>query len=55
MMTLRGKASAQDVINFYQIAQQYVDMYDSNKLLVDVSDLQHDFPASDLLNNLNFG
>lgn len=50
MMTLRGKASAQDVINFYQIAQQYVAMYGSNKLLVDVSDLQHDFPASDLLN-----
>ncbi|CAM3754668.1 MULTISPECIES: hypothetical protein [Pseudoalteromonas] len=49
MMTLRGTASAQDVINFYQIAQQYVSMYGSNKLLVDVSELTHKFPASDLI------
>ncbi|MCQ8878668.1 hypothetical protein NQT69_11705 [Pseudoalteromonas shioyasakiensis] len=50
MMTLKGTASAQDVINFYQIAQQYGEMYSSNKLLVDVSELSHDFPASELLN-----
>ncbi|WKD25842.1 hypothetical protein NDQ71_18685 [Pseudoalteromonas sp. KG3] len=49
MMTLRGTASAQDVMNFYQIAQQYVSIYGSNKLLVDVSELTHKFPASDLL------
>jgi len=49
MMTLKGTASAQDVINFYQIAQQYGEMYSSNKLLVDVSELSHDFPASELL------
>lgn len=49
MMTLRGTASAQDVINFYQIAQQYVTIYGSNKLLIDVSELTHKFPASDLL------
>ncbi|WP_394188945.1 hypothetical protein [Pseudoalteromonas atlantica] len=50
MMTLRGNASAQDVINFYQIAQQHVAIYGSNKLLVDVSEVTHNFPASDLLN-----
>jgi|TARA_R110001606_G_scaffold56537_4_gene137068 hypothetical protein len=49
MMTLRGTASAQDVMNFYQIAQQYVSIYGSNKLLVDVSELTHKFPASELL------
>lgn len=49
MMTLRGRASAQDVISFYQLAQQYSTVYSSNKLLVDVSELVHDFPASDLL------
>lgn len=50
MMTLRGTAQAQDVINFYQTARQYSAIYGSNKLLVDVSQLNHDFPASELLN-----
>ncbi|KPH58008.1 hypothetical protein AMS58_15455 [Pseudoalteromonas porphyrae] len=49
MMTLRGTANAQDVITFYQIAEQYIGIYKCNKLLVDVSELKHDFPASDLL------
>jgi len=49
MMTLRGRATAQDVINFYQLAQQYSTIYSSNKILVDVSELVHDFPASDLI------
>ncbi len=32
MMTLRGTASAQDVINFYQIAQQYSELHGSEKI-----------------------
>jgi len=48
MMTLRGTASAQDVINFYQIAQQYSVLYGSDKILVDVSELTHNFAPADL-------
>ncbi|WP_462181662.1 hypothetical protein [Pseudoalteromonas gelatinilytica] len=48
MMTLRGTASAQDVINFYQIAHQYSVLYGSEKILVDVSELTHDFAPADL-------
>ncbi|AXV67171.1 hypothetical protein D0907_17775 (plasmid) [Pseudoalteromonas lipolytica] len=48
MMTLRGMASAQDVINFYQIAHQYSLLYGSDKILVDVSELTHNFEPADL-------
>jgi len=49
IMTLKGRASAQDVVTFYQLAQQYSTVYNSNKMLVDVSELVHDFPAIELL------
>ncbi len=48
LMTLRGTASTQDVINFYQIAHQYSVLYGSEKILVDVSELTHNFGPADL-------
>ena len=50
MMTLRGTASAQDVINFYQIAHQYSLLYGSDKILVDVTELTHNFAPAELFN-----
>ncbi|WP_404344178.1 hypothetical protein [Pseudoalteromonas mariniglutinosa] len=50
LVTLKGTASAQDVINFYKIAQHYSVLYNSNRILVDVSQVTHQFPATDLLN-----
>lgn len=50
MMTLRGTASAQDVVDVYQIAYGYAKTHNSSKLLVDVSELEHRFAAIDIVN-----
>ncbi|KAF7764507.1 hypothetical protein PCIT_b0527 [Pseudoalteromonas citrea] len=50
MMTLRGTASAQDVVDVYQIANGYAKTHNSSKILVDVSDLEHRFAAIDIVN-----
>jgi hypothetical protein len=50
MMTLRGSASAQDVVEVYQIANGYAKTHNSSKVLVDVSDLEHKFAAIDIVN-----
>lgn len=49
ILTFKGTASAQDVINFYDVARLYANTYGSKKLLIDVRGLTHDFPATDLL------
>lgn len=50
MMTLRGIASAQDVVDVYQIANGYAKTHNSSKILVDVSELEHRFAAIDIVN-----
>ncbi|TMO61014.1 hypothetical protein CWC18_12380 [Pseudoalteromonas aurantia] len=50
MMTLRGTASAQDVVDVYQIANGYAKTHNSSKVLVDVSNLEHRFAAIDIVN-----
>lgn len=50
MMTLRGTASAQDVVDVYQIANGYAKTHNSSKILVDVSNLEHRFAAIDIVN-----
>ena len=49
MMTLRGVVSAEDVIKTYQRANTYAMNYKSSKLLIDVTELEHDFAAIDIV------
>ena len=49
MMTLRGVVSAEDVIKTYQRANTYAMNYKSTKLLIDVTELEHDFAAIDIV------
>ncbi len=49
MMTLRGVVSAEDVIKTYQRANTYAMNYQSSKLLIDVTELEHDFAAIDIV------
>ncbi|MCO7190502.1 hypothetical protein CWB99_00305 [Pseudoalteromonas rubra] len=50
MMTLRGKAGVDDVVNAYKAANSYASKHQSSKLLVDVSELEHRFAAIDVVN-----
>ncbi|MCG7534040.1 hypothetical protein [Pseudoalteromonas sp. OOF1S-7] len=50
MMTLRGKAGVDDVVNAYRAANNYASKHQSSKLLVDVSELEHRFAAIDVVN-----
>lgn len=49
LMTLRGSVCAQGVIETYKRAKEYSSNYESYKVLVDVTELKHDFAAIDLV------
>lgn len=49
MMTLRGVVTADDVIKTYQRANRYAQNYKSSKLLIDVTELEHNFAAIDIV------
>ncbi|KZN46190.1 hypothetical protein L1077_09160 [Pseudoalteromonas luteoviolacea] len=50
LMTVRGKAGAEDVVNAYKAAKVYSEQHGSKKVLVDVSELEHKFAAIDIVN-----
>ncbi|KZN39067.1 hypothetical protein [Pseudoalteromonas luteoviolacea] len=50
MMTVRGRAGVEDVLNAYKAVQKYAESHGSNKVLVDVSELEHRFAAIDIVN-----